>query len=87
MRCWPSDNDSTGAFSGSKRATLFPSPLPVLLVHFPANRHPERRDVAYWLLKTEPDCYNWDDLARDKSDVWDGVTNPVAVPPWPSLIK
>ena len=35
--------------------------------------------VAYWLLKTEPDCYAWDDLARDKSTVWDGVSNALAL--------
>jgi predicted RNA-binding protein with PUA-like domain len=35
--------------------------------------------VAYWLLKTEPDCYAWADLARDKSTVWDGVTNALAL--------
>ena len=37
------------------------------------------RPVAYWLLKTEPDCYAWDDLVRDKSTVWDGVTNALAL--------
>lgn len=35
--------------------------------------------MAYWLLKTEPDCYAWDDLVRDKSTVWDGVTNALAL--------
>ena len=35
--------------------------------------------MAYWLLKTEPDCYSWDDLARDKSAVWDGITNALAL--------
>lgn len=35
--------------------------------------------MAYWLLKTEPDCYAWDDLARDKSTVWDGVSNALAL--------
>jgi predicted RNA-binding protein with PUA-like domain len=35
--------------------------------------------MAYWLLKTEPGCYSWDDLARDKSAVWDGVSNAVAL--------
>ena len=35
--------------------------------------------MAYWLLKTEPDCYNWDRLVRDKSTVWDGVTNALAL--------
>jgi len=32
-----------------------------------------------YLLKTEPSEYSFADLERDKSTVWDGVTNPVAV--------
>ena len=35
--------------------------------------------MSYWLLKTEPDCYAWGDLARDKKTVWDGVTNALAL--------
>jgi predicted RNA-binding protein with PUA-like domain len=35
--------------------------------------------MAYWLLKTEPDAYAWDDLVRDKSAVWDGVSNALAL--------
>jgi predicted RNA-binding protein with PUA-like domain len=35
--------------------------------------------VANWLLKTEPDCYAWDDLVRDKKTAWDGVTNALAM--------
>lgn len=35
--------------------------------------------MAYWLLKTEPDCYAWDDLARDKRTVWDGISNATAL--------
>jgi predicted RNA-binding protein with PUA-like domain len=35
--------------------------------------------MAYWLLKTEPDCYSWDDLTRDKTAVWDGITNALAL--------
>ncbi len=35
--------------------------------------------MAYWLLKTEPDCYSWDDLKRDKKTVWDGVSNALAL--------
>jgi len=35
--------------------------------------------MAYWLLKTEPDSYSWDDLVRDKKTVWDGVANPTAL--------
>lgn len=29
----------------------------------------------YWLLKTEPESYSIDDLARDKTTSWDGVRN------------
>lgn len=32
-----------------------------------------------YLLKTEPSVYSFADLQREKSTVWDGVTNPVAV--------
>lgn len=35
--------------------------------------------MAHWLLKTEPDTYSWDDLSRDKSTVWDGVANALAL--------
>ena len=32
-------------------------------------------EVNYWLLQTEPDQYSWDDLERDVSTVWNGVTD------------
>ena len=31
--------------------------------------------MNYWLVKTEPETYSWDDLIRDKKTVWDGVRN------------
>jgi predicted RNA-binding protein with PUA-like domain len=31
--------------------------------------------MNYWLMKTEPGTYSWDDLARDKKATWDGVRN------------
>jgi predicted RNA-binding protein with PUA-like domain len=31
------------------------------------------------LLKTEPSVYSFADLEREKTTIWDGVTNPVAV--------
>ncbi len=31
--------------------------------------------MAFWLLKSEPDVYSWDDLVRDGETVWDGVRN------------
>ena len=33
----------------------------------------------HWLLKTEPSTYSWSDLDREKTAVWDGVSNPVAL--------
>ena len=32
-----------------------------------------------WLVKTEPSTYSYDDLEREKTAVWDGVQNPVAL--------
>ncbi|PKP97393.1 MAG: EVE domain-containing protein [Alphaproteobacteria bacterium HGW-Alphaproteobacteria-13] len=29
----------------------------------------------YWLMKSEPDVYGWDDLVRDGTGIWDGVRN------------
>jgi predicted RNA-binding protein with PUA-like domain len=35
--------------------------------------------MSYFLFKTEPGVYSFDDFLRDKETVWDGVTNPTAV--------
>ena len=34
--------------------------------------------MAYWLMKSEPSAYGWDDLVRDGSTLWDGVRNNAA---------
>lgn len=31
--------------------------------------------MNYWLMKTEPETFSWDDLVRDKKAGWDGVRN------------
>lgn len=31
--------------------------------------------MAYWLMKSEPDAYSVDDLARDGVEPWDGIRN------------
>jgi predicted RNA-binding protein with PUA-like domain len=31
--------------------------------------------VAYWLMKTEPEDYSWEQLVEDGIAVWDGVHN------------
>ncbi len=42
----------------------------------PGGAHaPTLFDVAYWLLKTEPGDYAWDDLVRDGTTAWTGVSN------------
>ena len=34
--------------------------------------------MAYWLMKSEPGSYSWDDLVRDGKTMWDGVRNNAA---------
>lgn len=31
--------------------------------------------MAYWLLKSEPNTWSWDDQVREKRTHWDGVRN------------
>jgi len=31
--------------------------------------------MAYWLVKSEPDAYSWEQLVKDKETVWSGVRN------------
>ena len=35
--------------------------------------------MSFFLFKSEPGVYSFDDLLRDGETVWDGVTNPTAV--------
>lgn len=35
--------------------------------------------MPFWLLKTEPASYSYDDLVRDGVTVWDGVANNAAL--------
>lgn len=30
---------------------------------------------SYWLMKSEPDVYSWDDLVNEGEGTWDGVRN------------
>jgi len=34
--------------------------------------------MAYWLMKSEPSSYSWNDLVRDGKTMWDGVRNNAA---------
>ncbi|HEY4874949.1 MAG TPA: EVE domain-containing protein [Puia sp.] len=31
--------------------------------------------MAYWLVKSEPSTYSWEQLQKDKQTTWDGVRN------------
>lgn len=31
--------------------------------------------MNYWMVKTEPSSYSWDDFSKKGEDVWDGVRN------------
>lgn len=31
--------------------------------------------MAYWILKSEPDCYSWEEMVRDGTTFWNGVRN------------
>jgi len=31
--------------------------------------------MAYWLIKSEPSVYSWDQFVKDKETRWDGVRN------------
>jgi len=35
--------------------------------------------MNYWILKTEPSTYSYDELARQTTAVWDGVKNNLAL--------
>ncbi len=37
-----------------------------------------RAAMAYWLMKSEPSSYSWNDLVRDGGTEWDGVRNNAA---------
>lgn len=32
-------------------------------------------DKKFWLMKSEPDAYSWDDLVAEGEGTWDGVRN------------
>tara|TARA_R110002126_G_scaffold10087_2_gene45329 strand:- start:697 stop:1161 length:465 start_codon:yes stop_codon:yes gene_type:complete len=38
-------------------------------------RMQERNMPQYWLMKSEPDVYGWDDLVAEGEGTWDGVKN------------
>lgn len=35
--------------------------------------------LAYWLFKSDPDVYSYDNLEKDGKTIWDGVTNNLAL--------
>lgn len=49
--------------------------LPTIVVPAHVGAGGEGVDVRYWVFKTEPDSYSWDDLVRDGRTSWEGVRN------------
>ena len=43
--------------------------------------------MSYWILKTEPSTYSYDQLERDGNAAWDGVANPVAIKNLKEMVK
>ncbi|MCI0566649.1 MAG: EVE domain-containing protein, partial [Acidobacteria bacterium] len=35
--------------------------------------------IQYWLLKTEPSEFSFEDLLASGREIWDGITNPLAL--------
>ena len=31
--------------------------------------------MKYWLMKSEPSTWSWNDQKREKTEMWDGVRN------------
>jgi predicted RNA-binding protein with PUA-like domain len=48
--------------------------LPAFLMETPVAKH-DSVPKQYWLMKSEPDVYGWDDLVAEKEGTWDGVRN------------
>lgn len=44
-----------------------------------SRQHLARLNMAYWLLKTEPQEYSYTDLKKEGRAVWNGVKNPLAL--------
>ena len=43
--------------------------------------------MSYWLVKTEPETFSWDNFVKDKKTTWDGVRNFQARSNMKSMIK
>ena len=41
----------------------------------------------FWILKSDPDTYGFDELVRDRKTVWDGVSNALALKHIRSMAK
>ena len=67
------NEDPRSAFRGQSSKKTARTPFPVSRLSLTMER------MSYFLFKTEPDVYSFNDFQRDQETVWDGVTNPTAV--------
>jgi predicted RNA-binding protein with PUA-like domain len=55
--------------------------MPIKHFHRDKLRSPEKQPraqtdtMAYWLMKSEPDAYSIEDMARDGREMWDSIRN------------
>ncbi len=59
----------------SRRSALLALDRRAKLRPFFDRDNPQKYDMAYWLMKSEPDAYSIDDLERDGREPWDGIRN------------
>jgi predicted RNA-binding protein with PUA-like domain len=45
----------------------------------PLKQNDAAMPIQYWILKTEPSVYSFGDLLEKDREVWDGITNPLAL--------
>ena len=47
----------------------------VMIRHLHSPDGPRASMTQYWLMKSEPSAYSWEQLVKDESTYWDGVRN------------
>lgn len=57
---------------------FIPSPVHLRRSELLGHRRRKGKRMNYWLMKSEPDAFSWDDLVAQKKAEWDGVRNHLA---------
>ena len=69
-------NSQTDTDTGNVKALVLKNIKFIYSLRFTFEIHNQYiKRMAYWLAKSEPSTYSWDQLVKDKQTVWDGVRN------------